>query len=89
METILAREMDIPHYNEFVQLEKQYYSLQRQFKYYESMEAFTVACYLFLFIIPGVLYIVFKLRKKRKINDFNKSLEEQMAKTVDQARNLH
>ncbi len=89
METILAREMNIPHYNEYVQLEKQYYSLKSQFKYYESMEPFTVACYLLFLIIPGVLYIIFRLKKKKKIEKFNNSLKEQMAKTVDQARNLH
>jgi len=53
------------------------------------MEPFTVACHLILFIIPGVLYIIFKRKKKEKIEKFNQSLKEQMAKTVDQARNLN
>ena len=85
---IMARETSMPHYNEYRRLEEDYETAKGDIKYYIPAEFSTIVLLLLLFIIPGVLYIVFKTMQKAKIEDHNNQCKAQMKKAVSTARNI-
>ena len=85
---IMARETSMPHYNEYRRLEEDYETSKGNIKYYNSMEFTTVLLLLLLFIIPGVIYIVFKTSQKNEIESHNNQCKQQMQKAVSSARSI-
>ena len=85
---IMARETSNPHYNEYRRLEINYEAARGKLKYYDSMEFSTVILLLLLLIIPGVLYITFKLIQKNNIKNHNIMCRQKMRAAIDAARNL-
>ncbi len=85
---IMARDTSMEHYNDYRRLEIDYETAKGEFKYYSEMEFLTVLLLLVLFIIPGVLYIVFKNNQKKEIGVHNYRCREKMKKAVDTAKNI-
>ena len=85
---IMARETSNPHYNEYRRLEINYEAARGKLKYYDSMEFSTVILLLLLLIIPGVLYITFKLIQKNNIKNHNIMCRQKMRAAIDAARAL-
>ena len=85
---IMARDTSMEHYNDYRRLEIDYETAKGEFKYYSGMEFLTVLLLLVLFIIPGVLYIVFKTNQKKEIGAHNYQCREKMRKAVETAKNI-
>lgn len=85
---IMARDTSMEHYNDYRRLEIDYETAKGEFKYYSEMEFLTVLLLLVLFIIPGVLYIVFKNNQKKEIGVHNYKCREKMRKAVETAKNI-
>lgn len=85
---IMARETTMPYYNEYRRLENDYETAKGNIKYYSSMEISTALLLLLLLIIPGVLYIAFKMSQKNRIKTHNDDCKAQMKKAVAEARNI-
>ena len=86
---IMARETTMPHYNEYRKFENDYETAKDEIKYYEPMEVSTVFLLLLILIIPGVLYVAYKLAQKASIESDNQQCKARMQKAVLAARNLN
>ena len=85
---IMARETSMPHYNEYRRLENDYETAKAKLKVYNSMEFTTVLLLLLIFIIPGVIYIAYKINQKDNIERNNQYCRTQMQKAIASARNI-
>ncbi len=85
---IMARETSMPHYNEYRRLEENYESAKGNIKYYSSMEFTTVFLLLLIFIIPGVIYIAFKMSQKNEIENHNNQYKLKMQNAISTARSI-
>ena len=85
---ILARETTMPNYEQIKALEDKYEAAKGNIKYYEKASASTAFLLLLIFILPGVLYIVYKTNKKNSIVNNNQQQEEIMKQCVADAKKL-
>ena len=86
---ILARDKDVENHRLIETLEKKYFYLKSQIKTYspitDSPENFLL---ILLFIFPFVIYCVYKGNQKRKIQENNERLEEQMEQVLIEVKPL-
>ena len=85
---ILARETTIPNYEQLRKLEVEYETAKGNILTYEKASISTAFLLLLLFILPGVLYIVFKTSKKNSIMNHNQQQKEIMKQCVVDAKKL-
>ena len=85
---ILARETTMPDYQQLKTLEDQYEAAKENIQHYEKASISTAFLLLLLFILPGVLYIVYKTTKKNSIMANNQEQKEIMKRCVADARRL-
>lgn len=82
---IMTRDKDREHYDELVKLEQKYRTYKNSLKPYKPMdEGVTIILYL-LFILPGVIYTIYKSKEKDEISAWNESLVAKMNKVVKEA----
>lgn len=75
---VLERDKDQKNYQELASLQNKYKNLQGQIETYQEMdELVTILLYL-LFIIPGILYTVYKTNQKKEIITNNYIVRSQM-----------
>ena len=79
---ILARDMDMPNYREYLVLEQKYFSLKSQIKKREEVDVSTAFILFLLLIIPGVIYLIYKSNKNAQIDEHNQYLKGQMSKIL-------
>lgn len=85
---VLVRDKDMRNYPLVATLEKKYYFLKSQIKYYEPMDPLISICLFLFLILPFVIYAVCKNAQKRKIQEQNNKIEKQMAAIIKEARGL-
>ena len=91
---LLARDADMPNHQRLVDLEKKYFELENKKKYYHPIfedgfiDFLKVLVLLILFVLPLVLYLVFKSSRKKHINEFNQKIQEQQEAILKEARSL-
>ena len=90
---IMARDKDMPHYYEIVELEEKYLELKKKKKTYnkvieEPVDVLLMFLLILLFVFPFVLYIVFKSNQKKRINEHNSKLQNQMDEYARKAQEL-
>ena len=90
---ILARDMDMPNYRLIKALDDKYFSLKAKKKVYtpiydEPINFLVMFLLLILFVVPLVLYLVFKGIQKSKIKEHNADLERQMEECLKEAKAL-
>ncbi len=83
---IMIRDKDRANYQELSKLEKEYLSYKHSIRQYQPMdEILTIVLYLF-FLIPGILYTIYKTKEKREITSSNNALKIKMEKKVQEAK---
>lgn len=87
-EHILVRDKNMKNYSLIRQLEASYFSLKRQLKTYKEIDKGTCLVLFLLFIIPGILYVVFKKEQKQSIDDYNQKIKAQMYRIESKAAEL-
>ena len=85
---ILARETTKDNYNVYRRYEVDYENAKSELKVYDEMEFSTVLLLLICFIVPGVLYIAYKLNQKANINSHNNDCKSKMQEAVKNAKNI-
>ena len=85
---IYARDNNMPNYLKLVQLENKYEDLRKQLEKYQPMDGIVALICLACLIIPGVIYISFKLSQKSRKRKWNDSLREEMDKIVYSAQSI-
>lgn len=84
----LHRDTDMPNYKLIKAYEDKYFYLKNQKKSYKSVDK-DVATLLFLvLIIPGVIYLSIKSAQKKRINEYNARISEQIDETLAKAKEL-
>jgi len=87
-EYVLERNKDMEHYNEIKQLEFQYYNLNSKIKPEVKISFSTAFVLLLLFIIPGIIYIVYLKNKNNHIKENNSKLSKQMTQIKQKVKIL-
>ena len=87
-EYILARDKNMPNYATLVRLEGEYFNLKRTLKTYDPMEGSHVLLAFAFFIVPGILYVTFKLKQKKRIQEHNAAVQKQMDAIVAKSKPL-
>ncbi len=83
---IMIRNKDSANYQELSKLEKEYLSYKHSIRQYQPMDAvLTIVLYLF-FLIPGILYTIYKTKEKNEITSSNNALKIKMEKKVQEAK---
>ena len=90
---LLARDMDMPNYPLIKALDDKYFALKAQKKVYtpiyeEPINFLVMFLLLISFVIPLVIYLLFKGRQKARIQDHNAELEREMENILKEARSL-
>lgn len=82
----MIRDKDSANYQELSKLEKEYLSYKHSIRQYQPMDAvLTIVLYLF-FLIPGILYTIYKTKEKNEITSSNNELKIKMEKKVQEAK---
>lgn len=85
-EHILARDKDMPNYKLIVALETKYFTNKRMLKSYKPIDG-TLCFLLFLLaIIPGIIYLVYKLSEQSRVESYNTTYELKMREAKNEAR---
>ncbi len=83
---LMARDKDREHYKELKELEQKYRSYKNSLQEYKPMdEGVTILLY-FLFILPGVIYTVYKAKQKEEITAHNNEMIARMNKVSEEAK---
>ena len=86
---ILSRDKNMPHYKRIAELDNQYFALRDSKKAYHGRIVFTtLLVYLILFVIPGFIYIGYKIYRKKEANKYNEAIQTQMDAIKDEAQKL-
>ena len=85
---ILARDKDMPNYRLVAALDAKYFTLKPQLKTYVPADAFTAVVLFLLFILPFVIYLVYKSSQKKKIDENNATIQKQMNEILDEVATL-
>ena len=82
----MIRDKDSANYQELSKLEKEYLSYKHSIRQYQPMDAvLTIVLYLF-FLIPVILYTIYKTKEKNEITSSNNELKIKMEKKVQEAK---
>ncbi|MDE5592705.1 MAG: hypothetical protein K2I75_02100 [Clostridiales bacterium] len=84
----MARDKNMPNYATIVRLEGEYFNLKRTQKIYNPMEGTNVLLAFAFFIVPGILYVTFKLMQKKRIQEHNAAVQKQMDAIAAEAKPL-
>lgn len=85
---ILVRNQDMPNYERIKTLEGEYFSLKRQKREYKPINVFLVAILFLLGIVPGVIYIICKIKQEKDFKAENTLLQKQMSKVLNEVDEL-
>ncbi len=85
---VVERDLNQPNHSELVALQEKYMNLKVQLRTYIEMdELLTILLYL-LFLIPGILYTIYKANQKKEIRTNNYLLHQQMEKLKAKAKEI-
>lgn len=86
---IYARDTEMPNYRLIAALEDKYFMLEKKKKHYspitDSPENFLL---ILLLVVPFVLYLIFKIRQKKRIAKHNASIEAQQNEILKEVATL-
>lgn len=83
---ILSRDETMKNYDKLVGLEKRYLSNMSQLQTYKNDNVFFIALVLLLlFIIPGVIYLIYKNKQKNEININNTKIQKKLKEIIKEA----
>ena len=90
---VLARDMDMPNYRLIKALDDKYFALKAQKKTYtpiydEPVNFLIMFLLLLLFVVPLIIYLVFKGSQKARIAEHNANLDRQMNEILKEASAL-
>ncbi len=85
-EYVYTRDKDMPNYAKLVSLENKYDQLERNLKTYEPLDGLTLFICFLILIIPGIVYLTYKMVQKNNIEKHNEPLREQMNKILNEAK---
>jgi len=85
IESVLARDKDMPHYRLISMLEKQYFTLKSGLKSEIEIHWDVFFILLLLFIIPGVIYLSVCKRKNQEIQQQNAAIYRKMNEVAKEA----
>ena len=86
--TVFERDTSINKYEALKSLETEYSKSLYNKKTYNSINIKTALISLCFFIIPGLVYIIFKNIQKSKIKKHNNECEEKMNNIINKAKEL-
>ena len=87
-EYVLARDKDMPHYDELVSLERKYFGLKAQKRTYEPIDGLICLLAFLCLIFPGIIYVAYKCSQKNEIETNNANVQSQMNDVLAKARTL-
>lgn len=86
---VLARDKNMRNYRRIASLDEEYFSLKNQKKVYQGRFVFTTfLMFLIFFVVPGIIYVVYKIRRKKEVNKYNENIQTQLDSILDEARKL-
>ncbi len=85
---IMARETSMPNYQKYCELEEKYQNAKENIKKYQPIDFLTAFALLLILIIPGVIYIYFKMSQKEKIRVNNENCNKIMMDAIKEAKAL-
>ena len=86
--SILERNIKMPNYRRIKQLDEKYFELKNQKVREERFSLANFFTFLLFFIVPGLLYIAYKIYRKKAIRNYNNNIQKQMDDIVLEAYKL-
>lgn len=77
-EYVLVRDKDMQNYKLIKALESKYFALKSQKRCYEPIDGLWCFVAFVCLIIPGIIYVAFKLNQKTRIENFNANIQNKM-----------
>ncbi|HNX15826.1 MAG TPA: hypothetical protein PKO28_00400 [Bacilli bacterium] len=88
LKSVMILDRSNPHADELKAFMEQYDALEHKRKYYEDIDFLLALLCFLLFIIPGIIYVAFKLNQKQKIEEHNYFIEIDQKKLIEKAKPL-
>ena len=88
-EYIYARNKNMPNYTKLISLENKYEQLKRNLRTYEPLDGLNLFICFLVLIIPGIVYLTYKMVQKSNIEKHNEPIREQMNKILNEAKKLN
>ena len=86
---VLARDKNMRNYRRIAALDEEYFSLKNQKKVYQGRFVFTTfLMFLLFFVIPGFIYVGYKIYRKKEVKRYNEQIQVQLDTILDEARKL-
>lgn len=85
------RDTDMAHYDLYSKCEEEYEKAKSEIQVYDGFDIenlLTLAVLLLLLIVPGILYIVYRVVRKNHIMTDNKECERRMQEAINKARSI-
>ena len=82
---ILSRDVTMHNYWKIASLDDQYFDLKNKKKIPPRINVGTLFMLLLFFLVPGLIYLIYKLLMRKSVNDYNKGLQKQMDEIASEA----
>lgn len=83
---IMIRDKDSANYPKLAKLEQEYLSCKNSIRQYQPMDKVLTIVFYLTFLLPGILYTIYKAKQKREITSRNNALRTKMAQKVEEAK---
>lgn len=83
---VMTRDSSSTYYNNYRNLQNNYEEARNKLKEYVPMESDTVLILFLILIIPGIVYVIFKKKQKKSIEENNKRYREEMQNAISMAQ---
>ncbi len=87
-EHVLARDKDMANYSLIKALESKYFALKSTKKTYTPMDGGLCLILFLMLILPGVIYVAFKLHQSSQIEEYNSSIDIKMSEILSEVKKL-
>lgn len=85
---VFTRPENLPGIKKLDSLLEEWEKLESQKRFHSPADPFVAILCFILVIIPGIIYVAYKTKKKKKINEGNKELAEQQKKLEEEADSI-
>lgn len=83
-----TRSKNIPYHDRMVELERLYFKKEEERKTYYSTDILNIIFLYLLFIVPGLIYSLFKMHQKKMIKNHNAAINKSQLNYLSEAKSI-
>lgn len=85
---VLERDTKMPNYRRIAALDEEYFNIRGMKRYHTRMSFSTLLLLTICFVVPGVIYLGYRIYRRRKVNKYNEAIQQRMDEIAEEAMSL-